>query len=115
MTIFDKPTKVNWDIKLNFELPKVEEKLPPPPPPKIPPRHILKEKFPRILERIELLWGSKELHNYFEHTLFTDRSNRQGFPEDVMVALGELHNEHFKLLKLKKVLSEDVWDLLFRK
>ena len=78
---------------------------------KIPPRQIIGEKFPKILERIELLWCSLELHRYLEQTLFTDRSNRQGFPKEVMQALGEIHIEHTRILKLKKIITEDVWDV----
>ena len=101
---------LNWNIELNFNLHEVkpEETVQAP---KIPPRKIIGEKFPKILTRIELLWGTIELHNYLEHTVFTDRSNRQGFPVEVLKALGEIHVEHEQLLKQKKVISEDVWDL----
>ena len=106
----EEKTQLNWDIQLNFdnrEIPKVAAPLPP----KIPPRKVIGEKFPKILMRIELLWGSLELHNYLEHTLFTDRSNRQGFPADVLQALGEIHTEHTRVLKQKKLISVDVWDI----
>ncbi len=103
---------LDWNIELNFNL---HEDTPAPAEPvqapKIPPRQLLGEKFPKILARVEILWGSVELHKYLEETLFTDRSNRQGFPIDVMKALGEIHAEHTQLLKQKKVISEDVWDL----
>ncbi|HEY6020321.1 MAG TPA: hypothetical protein VIY48_10570 [Candidatus Paceibacterota bacterium] len=102
--------QINWNIELNFNLLETKQEEPVQPP-KIPPRQILGEKFPKILARIELLWCSLELHNYLEQTLFTDRSNRQGFPKDVMQALGEIHVEHTRILKQKKMISEDVWDL----
>lgn len=105
----DKP-QLNWDIQLNFDNLEVTRQEAPPPP-KIPPRKVIGEKFPKILVRIELLWGSLELHNYLEHTLFTDRSNRQGFPVDVLRALGEIHTEHMLVLKQKKIISVDVWDI----
>ncbi|OIR05829.1 hypothetical protein GALL_119560 [mine drainage metagenome] len=101
---------LNWDIQLNFEHLEARRETPPVVA-KIPPRQIIGEKFPKILERIELLWCSLELHRYLEQTLFTDRSNRQGFPKDVMQALGEIHVEHTRILKLKKLISEDVWDI----
>lgn len=107
--------KISWEFELHFDLPKVNQESPPPPPPKIPPRILLKKKFPHILERVELLWGSLELHKYLQQTLFTERSNRQGFPQDVMQALGEIHIEHTKFLKLKKMVFDDVWDLQFGK
>lgn len=101
---------LDWNIELNFDCldAKKEE---PAPPPKIPPRQIIGEKFPKILARIELLWCSLELHNYFEQTLFTVRANRQGFPRDVMQALSEIHHEHTRILKQKGMIKEDVWDL----
>ena len=101
---------LNWDIQLNFDNPQIREEAPPVAK-KIPPRQVIGEKFPKILDRIELLWCSLELHRYLEQTIFTDRSNRQGFPKDVMQALGEIHFEHTRVLKLKKMVSEDVWDL----
>ncbi|OIR16055.1 hypothetical protein GALL_35590 [mine drainage metagenome] len=101
---------LNWDIELNFDSLEIREKEPPVTQ-KIPPRQVIGEKFPKILERIELLWCSLELHKYLEQTLFTDRSNRQGFPKEVMQALGEIHIEHTRILKLKKIISEDVWDI----
>jgi hypothetical protein len=105
-------SQLSWDITLNFDIDNLaSEKERPPQPPKIPPRELLKEKFPNILNRIELLWCSLELHHYLEKTLFTDRSTRQGFPQDVMQALGEIHVEHTRILKQKKMIGEDVWDL----
>ncbi|MBI5891007.1 MAG: hypothetical protein HZB47_10045 [Nitrosomonadales bacterium] len=101
---------LNWDIQLNFDNLEITKDAVPLPP-KIPPRQIIGEKFPKILTRIELLWGTLELHNYLEHTLFTDRSNRHGFPEDVLKALGEIHNEHIWLLKQKNMISVDIWDI----
>lgn len=101
---------LNWDIPLNFDNLEIREEAPPATT-KIPPRQIIGEKFPKILERIELLWCSLELHKYLEQTLFTDRSNRQGFPMDVMRALGEIHIEHTRILKQMKIITEDVWDI----
>lgn len=107
----EKPT-INWDIQLNFNLPEANEikKVEIPPPPPVPPRTVIGDSYPKILHRIELLWGTIELHNYLEQTLFTDRSNRQGFPRSVMQALGEIHHEHMRILKLKGVIGADVWD-----
>jgi len=109
-------TDINWNIELDFDLPatkkaeqpKVEE------PPRIPPREGLKEKFPRILSKIDLLWGTMELHHYFQQTQFMDRDSRQGFPQDVVEALGQLNNEHEKLLLRSGILRPDVWDMQFR-
>ncbi len=111
----DKPD-INWNIELNFDLPgeKKAEDPKPAPPPKIPPREVLKEKFPRILNKINLLWGTLELHNYFQQTQFMDRESRQGFPPDVVEALGQLNVEHEQLLLRSGILRADVWDMQFR-
>jgi len=101
---------LNWDIQLNFDNLEITKDVPVQTK-KIPPRKILGEKFPKILERVDLLWGSLELHNYLEQIIFTDRSKREGFPNDVLQALGEIHVEHTRVLKLKKIINEDVWDL----
>lgn len=104
-------SQLNWDIQLNFDNPEITKDAAPLPP-KIPPRKIIGEKFPKILARIEVLWCSLELHNYLEHTLFiTDRSNRHGFPEDVLQALSEIHIEHTLILKHKKIINVDIWDI----
>jgi len=102
---------LNWNIELDFNLHEAKPHDEPPQAPKIPPRQIIGEKYPKILARIEMLWCSLELHKYLEETVFTDRANRQGFPIDVMQALGEIHIEHTRILKQKKMISEDVWDL----
>lgn len=113
MSDLEKPS-LNWDFKLDFDLPDAQQqKAAPPPPP--PPRQVISEKFPRILDKIELLWATIELHQYLEHTLFSDRASRQGFPPEVMRALGEIHVEHVRILKIKGVIREDMWDAQFRK
>lgn len=108
--------EVSWDIKLDFDLPDKNKKaeVKPPPPPKIPPREVLREKFPRILNKIETLWGTFELHKYFKQTQFMDRDGRQGFPPDVVDALGQLNAEHERLLLKSGILKADVWDMQFR-
>lgn len=101
---------LNWNFELDFNLHEAKPEVVVAPP-KIPPRQVIGAKFPKILTRIELLWGSLELHKYLEETVFTDRSNRQGFPIDVLQALGEIFAEHTKVLRQKKLINEDVWDL----
>jgi hypothetical protein len=118
----------NWDIPLNFDHPEIKTGAKPlsqiipfrqtsPATQAIPaaqttsPRELIGQKFPKILDRIELLWGSMELHNYLEHTILTDRSGRQGFPDDVMQALIQIHAEHTQILKQKKMICSDLWDI----
>lgn len=113
----DKIEELNWNIPLDFELPEKDKKeVPPPapPPPKIPPREVLLAKFPRIHAKITALWGTLELHHYFQETQLMDRSSRQGFPDDVVAALAELNNEHMALLQDSGLLRMDAYDLQFR-
>lgn len=114
----DEPEKeqqdVNWNIELNFDIPVAKKQEAAPPPPKADPRVVLKQKFPRILNKIESLWGTMELHRYFQQTQFMDRDGRQGFPPEVVDALGQLNAEHEKLLLTSGILKADVWDMQFR-
>ena len=102
----DKSGEINWNIKLDFDIPA--------PRMQIPPREVLKQKFPRILDKIEMVWGTLELHRYFQQTQFMDREKRQGFPDDVIEALGQLNNEHQELLMRTGLLRMDVFDMQFR-
>jgi len=43
----------------------------------------LEQRFPHVLERITVLWGSRQMDDYFLSLLVSDRQNRQGFPADV--------------------------------
>lgn len=44
----------------------------------------LEEKFDRILTRIEFLWDTPEIHDYFSDLLIDKRGGRQGFPPQVL-------------------------------
>lgn len=47
-----------------------------------------KEQFPRIYERIELLWGYPELNSYLNKLMVSDRAEkRAGFPFEVIKEL----------------------------
>ena len=55
-------------------------------------------KFPRIEERLRLLWGSAEGSAYLQELTISDREGRQGFPLEVFRALNALvllHPEKF--------------------
>jgi hypothetical protein len=49
---------------------------------------VLEERFPHILDTIQLMWGPLELNLYFDKLIVDDRGNRQGFPTD---AWAEIH------------------------
>lgn len=58
----------------------------------------LVQQFPRIAARIAELWGKPELDRYFEKDLLTtQRSQRQGFPDEVAKELFRLSNFHSSL------------------
>ncbi|MGZ8982508.1 MAG: ankyrin repeat domain-containing protein [Methylotenera sp.] len=44
----------------------------------------LEERFDRILVKIEQLWDSPEINDYFSDLIIDKRGGRQGFPKDVM-------------------------------
>ena len=52
------------------------------------------EKYPRIAEKIGILWGTVGMERYFKELLFDDRGDREGFPPDVMGELFALSNYH---------------------
>ena len=75
-------------------------------------RELLKSKFPRILQDIDLLWGSQECHDKMTKFLWADSTNRQGFEKTVLDAINVLYNEHIRLFGFKKAIKtekRDVW------
>lgn len=54
--------------------------------------HLTEAKYPRIVEKIALLWGTVGMSRYFNEILFDDRGDRDGFPHDVMMELFALSN-----------------------
>jgi len=52
------------------------------------------EKYPRIVEKIGILWGTVGMSRYFNEILFDERGDREGFPPDVMAELFALSNYH---------------------
>ncbi|MCA3131264.1 MAG: hypothetical protein ACK5YW_03655 [Betaproteobacteria bacterium] len=47
-------------------------------------------RFPRILARIDELWGSHQLDLYLEELMLPERQERQGFPIEVATELLKL-------------------------
>ena len=71
----------------------------PPPPTELPPgvqADVLRilEFYPRIGERIALLWGSAELQKYLNELIFDKRGGREGFPPHIASIILRLHKEH---------------------
>ena len=62
-------------------------------------RSLLEQTFPRILERIALLWPSPMLETYFTELLLDQRGDRAGFPPGVMAELMFLHELYLNVLR----------------
>jgi hypothetical protein len=80
------------------------------------PLDVLKKHYPHIHIKVDLLWGSPELHEYLTRIIFDDRYDkdggkpRQGFPKEVMAALLKLYNLHAEVIsKHLKVTPHDIW------
>ena len=68
----------------------------------------LESKYPRVFEKIMLLWDSPEINDYFMGLMVTDRHDRAGFPPDVaseILYLTVVHASHRPTDK-----KQDVWD-----
>jgi hypothetical protein len=59
---------------------------------------VIQEKYPRIGNRIALLWGSAELQKFLNELIFDARGDRQGFPPDAAEILLRIHRYHGKLV-----------------
>lgn len=84
---------------------KIKISVPGAPPPAIamptglPPHlSIIWEQYPRIGEKISVMWGYVELQNYLSTIILDERGDRQGFPKSVLAALMEVHKRHAKMV-----------------
>ena len=59
---------------------------------------VIQEKFPRIGNRIALLWGSAELQKFLNELIFDARGDRQGFPPATAEVLLRIHRYHGKVV-----------------
>ncbi|HTN94214.1 MAG TPA: hypothetical protein VMJ33_06525 [Gallionella sp.] len=89
------------DIKISVP------KAPPPAiamPPELPAHlSIVWEQFPRIGEKISLMWGYIELQEYLSTIILDQRGGRLGFPKPVLAALLEIHRRHAKVLPEEEI------------
>jgi hypothetical protein len=58
---------------------------------------LLEQSFPHILEKIAVLWGSRDMEPYFENLLVTRRPGRAGFPTEVASELIRLFSIYHKM------------------
>ena len=70
----------------------------------------IKQEFPKLYDNIVLFWGSKDFLEYIEKTVTSDRTNRQGFPPDIMQELFKIQTIHDKLYPQLNVIR-DKWHI----
>jgi len=71
---------------------------------------IVERDYPRIAEAIKLMWGNRELDDYFERLIVSDREGRVGFQVAVFEALLKLHQQHksqFNFQRQEDAVSHD--------
>ena len=61
--------------------------------------HRIEQDFPRILAKLADLWGDPLMDVYMRDLLMTNRSDREGFPDDVASELFQLSLIHGALLQ----------------
>ncbi|MDP1898530.1 MAG: hypothetical protein Q8K43_11665 [Sulfurimicrobium sp.] len=52
----------------------------------------LEKNFPRIVEKITMLWGHEGVTAFLSHLLIDDRGDRQGFTGEIMAEIMFLNN-----------------------
>ena len=66
------------------------------------PESTIEQKFPRIAERLKLLWPSEACALYIATLMVNERGTRQGFPQAVVDDLLMLHEINDMLLRNAK-------------
>jgi hypothetical protein len=69
---------------------------------------LVQQQFPKVAEKIALMWGTLGLQEYLSKTIFDERGGRQGFPMPVVSALMRLFEYHTTLIPV--VPSSDTWE-----
>ncbi|MDO8988798.1 MAG: hypothetical protein Q7U91_04110 [Sideroxyarcus sp.] len=71
---------------------------------------LVQERFPKIGEKIALMWGTVGLQKYLSTTIFDERGGRQGFPLPVVTALMHLFEYHTTLVPDAPAGEGQVWE-----
>jgi hypothetical protein len=72
----------------------------------------LATKYPRILDRISLLWGTPNLEKYLQELIVDNRGNRAGFPTEVMSEIAYIQELTFQYrIKTTGPQKLDPWDV----
>jgi len=69
---------------------------------------LIQQQFPKVSEKITLMWGGVGLQDYLSKTIFDERGGRQGFPLPIVSALMRLQEYHGTLMP--KANSADAWE-----
>jgi hypothetical protein len=69
---------------------------------------LILQSFPRVAEEISRLWGTIDLQDYLNQTIFDERGGRQGFPVPVVMALERIFEDHSKLFP--QAIEDPFWD-----
>ena len=69
---------------------------------------LVQQQFPKIAEKIALMWGRRGLQEYLSKTIFDERGGRQGFPMPIVSALLRLFEYHSALVP--DTPSGDAWE-----
>jgi len=64
----------------------------------VPDTNMIKNEYPVIGKRIEMLWGSAELQGYLNDLIYDHRGDREGFPRHIAAAILRIHRMHGKLV-----------------
>lgn len=56
------------------------------------------EKYPRIGNRIVLLWGSAALQKYMSNLIMDEKGHSEGFPPLIAAAIRQIHKAHGNLV-----------------
>jgi len=91
-------SKTGETMTLKISVPKG-----PPPPVKLPSGvqadvSVICDHYPRIGEKITLLWGTAELQKYLNNLIIDGRGDREGFPQHIASIILKIHQEHGKLV-----------------
>jgi hypothetical protein len=71
--------------------------------------HNLENQYPRIFEKIMLLWDNPKMSDYFTELMVPDRQSRSGFPPEVASEIVRLSLVHFSSHPPSK--NQDVWEV----
>jgi hypothetical protein len=67
----------------------------------------IENHFPRIGEKITLMWGAKEFPEYLNSLMIDDRGDREGFPFEVIEEMMFLLEIHDYRLGKRTVVTKD--------